>query len=473
MYPSLKSPVFEGATLLYPFGPGIVLPYEYEGLKTEAPAARTTAWIGTQLMISPIYDVKGPDAVAFLNSIGTNEFSNLSDHGLRHAILCNERGQIMTDGVVIKLGPDHFRTYWLNPPIDFLLETSGLRVQGEDLSFQEYFIQISGERSLEILEQALQVDLHDIRFATHKEVVSDGRRIRIIRLGMSGELAYEAHGPMADFDEVYQKIWKAGEQFGAKKLGMNAYSGPNHTPAGFPNIHIHYPLPWFESEEGRYRGLSEYLAARPHYGMYNRNRLLTGSVGGELQPRFVTPYDVGWGKLVRLNKGTAFPGQKALADIAANPPRTVVTLEWNPQDVADIYATQLMGREVEPCEAIDFPIDMYYQANAVNLSQGKGCIYRADAVFSGKRQIGISSGRVIDHYYRRMLSLAFVEHTYARLGTELTVLWGTPGTPQRSVRATVARFPYHELGRNEVRNVEDVPRPAALGAAGGHSVPHR
>ena len=409
-------------------------------------------------MISPVYDIKGPDSIRFLNSICTNNFSKLGDNGLRHAILCNEKGQIMTDGVVIKIARDHYRTYWLNPPIDFLLRTSGMDVRGEDLSFQEYFIQISGERSLEILERACASDLHDIRFATHRMTQIGGKSMRVVRLGMSGNLAYEVHGPIAEFEEIYQRLWAAGQHLGARKLGMNAYSGPNHTPGGYPNIHIHYPLPWYESDEDRYRGLNDYLRENPQLGFFNQNRRITGSVGPELQQRFVNPFELGWGKLVRLDKPDDFPGRAALASLGNKPGRTVVTLEWNAEDFAAVYATQLMGRDVTPCEPIDAPLDMYYQANAVGFARGEGCIYRADWVQASGRNIGISSGRVVDYYYNRMISLGFIDPSYAREGNELEVLWGTPGTPQRRVRVRVAPFPFHDSIRNEVRDVADVPR---------------
>lgn len=453
-----SSSLYQGATLLYPFAPGIFLPYEYDGLRVEAAAARTTAWIGTQLMISPIYDVKGPDAVEFLNSICTNDFSKLGPKGLRHAILCNEKGQIMTDGVVIKLGENHFRTYWLNPPIDFLVKNSKLRVEGTDQSLTEYFIQIAGEKSLEILENACEGDLHDLKFATHRTVSIDGKQMRVIRLGMTGNLAYEVHGPIHEFEDIYKRICSVGERFGARKLGMNAYSGPNHTPGGYPNIHIHYPLPWFESETGRYKGLSAYLAQNPQLGWFNLNRQLTGSVGNELEERFVTPYDVGWGNLVKLEKSGDFLGKTALTELAASNRRTVVSLEWNADDVASVYATQLRGRDTQPCEPIDMQLDMYYQANAVSLNKGEGVIYRADRVLAGDKPIGISTGRVIDYHYNRMISLGFIDKTNATIGSELSVIWGTPGTPQKKVRVKVAKLPYHDSVRNEERDVSDVPR---------------
>ncbi|WP_434106206.1 hypothetical protein [Paraburkholderia caffeinilytica] len=460
MFPQLNSPLFEGATLLFPMGPGLVLPYEFDGVRVEAAACRDAAWIGTQLMISPIYDIKGPDAIKFLNSVCINDFTKLGENGVRHAVICNERGQIMTDGVVMKLGEQHYRTYWLNPPIEFLVETSGLDVHGEDVSFTEYFIQVDGERSLEILERACGHDLHDIDFARHRMTKIGDKDMRVLRLGMSGGLGYEVHGPIADFDEVYSKIWEAGKALGAKKLGMHAYAGPNHTPGGFPNIFIHYPLPWFESEQGRFAGLTDFLMQRPAQASFSVHRQLRGSVGAELDVRFVTPYDVGWGNLVNLKKPEAFIGREALAAQAEQPPRTVVTLEWNAEDVAAVYATQLMGRDIEPCEEIDRPIDLYYQDFALSMGQpGRGLIYRADRVMAADgRAIGISTGRTVDYHSRRMLSLAFIDSAHAVESRELTLLWGTPDKPQKEIRVTVARCPYHDAIPNGLRDVSDIPR---------------
>ena len=51
---------------------------------------------------------------------------------------------------------------------------------------------------------------------------------------------------------------------------------------GVSQYSIHYPLPWFESDEGRYAvngGLSAYLKDRPELAIYNINRRLRGVLG--------------------------------------------------------------------------------------------------------------------------------------------------------------------------------------------------
>ncbi|MCR4435447.1 MAG: aminomethyl transferase family protein [Clostridiales bacterium] len=441
----IEKAIYNDAFTLLKFGMDYY-PQEYTGYQDEILAGKTTAWIGSSLMISPIYDVKGPDALKFFNSICVNDFSTLKDKGIRHAVICNEKGQIMTDGVVFKVAEDTYRTYWLLPVIDYLLQKSGMNVEGINMTGKEYFYQIAGPKSLEILEKACECDLHDIKFATHRLTKICGQDMRVVRLGMAGNLAYEVHGPIEDADLVYNKLWEAGQAFGARKLGMIAYQ-MNHTEGGFANINMHYPLPWYEDP-----GLAEYLAPIPFAGAANLNRLLLGSVGDELECRFVTPYDVGWGFLVKFNH--EFIGRKALEEIAKNPPRTVVTLEWNADDVAEIYASQFRGKDIQPYERIDA---MPHDYNLNFGSTGGRPVYRADKVLADGKMIGISSGRTNSYYYNTTISLAFIDPKYAVEGKELTLIWGTPGTRQKEVRVKVARFPYNDLVRNENTDVETIP----------------
>jgi len=74
------------------------------------------------------------------------------------------------------------------------------------------------------------------------------------------------------------------------------------------------------------------------------------------------------------------------------------------------------------------------------------------------KQVGISTGRICSYYYNRMMSMGFIDPKHAEEGKELTLIWGTPGTPQKEIRVKVARYPYIDLIRNENRDVETIPR---------------
>ncbi len=440
----MRQHVNEGVSTFFNAGGMYLAPLEYLGYREEILASKHSAWLGTSLNESPIFDVHGPDAAKFLTSICVNNFLKMKIGSIRHAVICNDKGQMLTDGVVMKIGENHFRTYWLMPIIDFHLSRTSMDVHGADISGTEFFIQIAGPASLEILEEAAQNDMHDIKFAAHRVVDFGGVDVRVLRLGMAGTLAYELHGPMDQLNAVYGAIWAAAEPRGARKLGRMAYL-LNHTEAGFANIFIHFPMPWFEEPE-----LAEYCAKIPMAQFFNGNRQLVGSMGSELQARFRTPYDVGWGALVRFDHD--FPGRAALERIAQDPPTTMVTLEWNADDIADIVTAQYRGEEsIDYAPIDDRPSDNYF-------SNPVGFHYHADKVLDGEAVIGCSTGRIKSVHYKRMISLGFIQKRYAEEGQELSLIWGGEGAAEKRVRVTVARVPYMNLTNNKDIDVASIPR---------------
>lgn len=440
----IGSPIFDDTYTLINLG-GVFFPYQYYGDKEELLACRESAWIGISLLQTPVSDICGEDAIPFLNSICVNnDFAKLKDDGCRHAIICNKDGYMLADGVVLKVSENRFRTYWLAPVIDFYAKVSNLNVHSEPVT--EYFFQIDGPKSLEIMEDACECDLHDLKFGHQKMVKIHGMDMRILRLGMSGSLAYEVHGPMDEAGEVYKIIMEAGRKYGAKPLGVSAYC-VNHTQAGYANQNIHYSYP-VESDPK----LAEYMnVGYAGSGAPMQNIQWIGSCGDDPSAHYFTPYDVGWGNLVKFNH--EFQGREALEKIAKNPPKTPVTLVWNPEDIAKVYATQFMGQDVEPLEDFArYSVDMYYNHKVEGNSR------RADKVMLDGRQIGVTSGRIQDYYHHRMISMGFIEPDKAIVGNEVTIIWGTEGKPQMNIRAEIAPCPYFdEAYRNETFDVEAIP----------------
>ena len=119
----------------------------------------------------------------------------------------------------------------------------------------------------------------------------------------------------------------------------------------------------------------------------------------------------------------------------ANPKRTTVTLRWNPDDVMDAFASLL-----RPGEAYK-PIDLPYAPQRWPMAH-------ADHVLKDGREIGYSSGTIYSYFFREFLSLGCVDIEDASIGNEVVVHWGDHGGAIKSIRATVARFPYLTEGRN-------------------------
>jgi glycine cleavage system aminomethyltransferase T len=341
---TLENSIMKDASSIY-MGFGFPIPLEFSGgAKEEYLSCRKTAWLGGSLNFCFIYDVYGPDTIKLLNSVFVNrDFTRLKSGSSSHGLICNDKGQMLADGVIIRKGQDHFRTYFLAPVLQYFLETSGMDVKGENVSTKEYFYQIDGPKSLEILEEACQCDLHDLKFAQNKTVQISGTNMIVHRLGMSGALGYEMHGEAKDADIAYDRLKEILLSYGGTLQGMKHYVPLNHTPGGYPNQYHHYLFPWLTSGEG----LAKFLSQSP----LARRRKVLGSAAENEEYYYATPYDVGWGG--RINYEHDFMGKEALLKISKNPPRKPVTLEWNADDVAELFASQIRGVSVEPFEAID------------------------------------------------------------------------------------------------------------------------
>jgi vanillate/3-O-methylgallate O-demethylase len=138
-----------------------------------------------------------------------------------------------------------------------------------------------------------------------------------------------------------------------------------------------------------------------------------------------TPYDLGWEKYVDLSPGHEFIGRRALERIAANPPNKWVELEWNSEDVIDVYAS--LFREGEGSyDCMEMPRIMPMVASGVYLN---GEI------------IGTAVSRTYSYYFKKMISHAILSTEHAILETEVLVKWGSgENGPQKMIRAVSPRI---------------------------------
>ena len=399
-------------------------PYEFTGWKDEQLSWKKTCYLHGGLNPSPTYRFSGPGAAEFLSKYCVNTFKKFPVGSGKHCITCDEDGIITSDGVILRTGEDVFVTYWMwSLAMAAGTEAGNYDMKFEDQSSEMFLFQVGGPSSLSVLEAATGDDLHDIRFMRLKMSSICGKQVRIVRMGMAGSLAYEVHGDLKYAKEIYDAIYQAGIPFGIRRLGWHAYM-MQHTENGFPQFGDHFimKLPGAPSNKGNVKG----------------------SIGPEADG-YANPYELGWGGSVKFDH--EFVGRKALEEIAANPKRKPVSLEWNKDDILKVYASRF--EEGEPYQDFDRVNDMVYV--------GGGTVLHQDKVLNSKgEEIGYSAGRGYTYYYRSMISIAVLDIPYAEEGTEVTVVWGDPGTRQINIRAKVTRFPYFNEHRNQKFDVETV-----------------
>jgi glycine cleavage system aminomethyltransferase T len=419
------------------FGMGLesVVPLEYGGWRDEERSWKETCYVHAGLNPAPTFRVKGPEALRFFSEHCVNSFANFVVGTLKHAIMCNGEGLVTAHGVLMRLAEDEFISFFLAPYAAYKFYSGGYDAQGEWVN-DMFMLQVAGPRSLEVLETATGECLHDLKFANHRLSSIGGIKVRIARVGMAGTLAYEVHGPSKDAEALYDAILAAGEPFGITKIGWRAWQ-MHHTADGFPQSFVHFPFPWGED-----KGFMAFMHLPPEMDRFPTT--CAGSMGDEIRLRYRNPMELGWVGAVKFDHD--FVGRAALEKVAADLRRKMVTLLWDPEDVVGVYASQFAEG------------DTYMWMDPLHLGQhqGKNILY-ADQVLKDGKPVGVSSGRQYSYYFRAMLSLCSLDVEQSELGNEVRVLWGDPGTRQKEIRATVARYPYLNQGRNETVDVSNIP----------------
>lgn len=365
--------------------------------------------------------ISGPDAQRLLNYASINDCMNWKVGTCKHLVMCDEEGYITNHALFMRDSEDTFRT---TAGIDFAFLCLNDDSYDVQVSMRGVFVfQFSGPKSLTILEKLLRKDMHDLKFLQNRTVEIPGlatQPIEISRIGMSGTLAYELRGAAEDGPAVYAAALEAGQPLGLKRLGWRSYH-INHTYGGFPQLACSFQSSLEADEAFKKISIQPFVA--------------TGSVDpADIKARFRTPGELGWMWMAKFNH--EFRGRAAVEAEAANPKRTIVSLEWNKEDLVDIYASQFTD---EPYKYMEMP-------GAEQEPAGGHVDYIRDA--SGN-VVGLASNPAYSSWYHTVISESVVDIELAEEGTELFIDWGDFGGKIKRVRATVTRYPYIDTPSNQ------------------------
>jgi vanillate/3-O-methylgallate O-demethylase len=393
---------------------------EYTDWMDECMSWKETCYIGDWTFLWE-RRFRGTDAIRLFSDISTASFTKFDIGQAKHMIHCNEDGKVIHEGILSRTGEDEVLLFgrgcfWA----DYKLRHGKYNATSEPDDLTNF--QVSGPNAIYVLEKACGQSIRNIPFMHFGKIRIAGQEVMALRQGMAGEVGYEIQGPTKYGPEIYDAIMKAGREFGIRKLGGRAVF-INHLEACFPTIITDYIPAMMGNDMKEY--LEEFKAAMPGYAItFN----IAGSFeGNDISDYYKSPIELGWPKVVRFDHD--FIGRKALEAEAAHPKRTMRTLVWNADDVVDVYAS--LYQQGKHYHFMEMPRDQ------------RG-FHWADKVLKNGKLVGVTTSRGYSYYFRQMLSLCTIDVEQSEPGTEVTVIWGNPGDPQKEIRAKVAPAPYKE-----------------------------
>jgi aminomethyltransferase len=160
-------------------------------------------------------NVRGADAIAFVNRVTSNDASKLIDGQAQYSVLTTPEGTVVDDLLVYRFAGDHL----------FLVVNAGTTVKDwewissnkrdesvelTNVSADYCQLALQGPNALGILQQLTDLPLAEIKYYHFTEGSVDGVNAIVSRTGYTGEDGFEVYAAADKAEQIWKKILDAG-----------------------------------------------------------------------------------------------------------------------------------------------------------------------------------------------------------------------------------------------------------------------
>jgi aminomethyltransferase len=203
---------------------GYLLPWEYApGHAAEHMATRRSASI-CDLDYMGEYTIEGPDALAFVQRVFTNDFRTLTVGAIRYTAMCDQDGGMVDDGTVWRMADDKFM-FVSGDEADYdwlVANSSGFDVRLANITSELTTLAIQGPRARDVIASVTTQDLGALRYYHFVRTTIAGVDCLLDAMGYTGEAGYEVHVHPRHARQVWTALMSAGEAVGMLPLGQCA-----------------------------------------------------------------------------------------------------------------------------------------------------------------------------------------------------------------------------------------------------------
>ncbi|MFF7705871.1 2Fe-2S iron-sulfur cluster-binding protein [Pseudomonas sp. NPDC007930] len=175
-------------------------------------------------------DVRGPDAGELLNRMYTFNFSKQPVGRSRYALMTNEHGVVIDDGVCARFGEQHYYVTATTSGVDRLYQQMlkwnaqwRLNVDIANVSAALAAVNLAGPQARQVLAALcgdLDLSAEGFPYLAVRQGRVAGIKARLLRVGFVGELGYEIHVPARHAGALWDALMEAGKAFGIRPFGV-------------------------------------------------------------------------------------------------------------------------------------------------------------------------------------------------------------------------------------------------------------
>ncbi|MCQ3001265.1 2Fe-2S iron-sulfur cluster-binding protein [Pseudomonas syringae] len=175
-------------------------------------------------------DVRGPDAAELLNRMYTFAFIKQPVGRSRYALMTNEHGVVIDDGVCARFADNHFYVTATTSGVDRIYQQMlkwnaqwRLNVDIANVTAAISAVNVAGPDSRKVLEKVcndLDLSAESFPYLGVREGTVAGIKARLLRVGFVGELGYEIHVPARHALKLWDALIEAGKEHDMRPFGV-------------------------------------------------------------------------------------------------------------------------------------------------------------------------------------------------------------------------------------------------------------
>jgi aminomethyltransferase len=195
------------------------MPVQYPaGTMTEHLRTRSNAGLFDVSHMGEI-DVRGKDAIPFVNGLTSNDVTKLIDGQAQYSALTTPEGTVIDDLLVYRFAEDRLllvvNAGTTEKDWDWIKSHHrGESVELENVSTEYCQIAVQGPDALAILQTLTTLPLNEIKYYHFREGEVDGVPSIVSRTGYTGEDGFEVYAAPEKAEQIWDKLLAAGK-FGA------------------------------------------------------------------------------------------------------------------------------------------------------------------------------------------------------------------------------------------------------------------
>jgi aminomethyltransferase len=342
--------------------------------------------------VSPLfkYRVSGKDATRLVDRVVTRDVPKMKPGQVSYTHWCDGRGKVIDDGTVSRLEENVYRWTAAEPNLRWIhMNSHGLQVTVEDISDRLGALALQGPTSRAILQACVEdADVAALKYFRVVPARLRGIPVEISRTGYTGDLGYEIWMAWDKGEAVWDALADAGRVYDITPTGMLALDVAR-IEAGLILLDVDY--------------------------VSSRKALIPAQQ--------YTPYEIGLGRLVNLDKA-AYIGQQALrAEAKRGSPRQLVGVEVDWDHLDRLH------------DEVGLPPQLPLTASRV-----------AVPVYRGGKQVGKVTSSTWSPTLKKMIGLGTVASDQAAPGTKLDMEF-TVNHERKNVAVTVKALPFFDPPR--------------------------